>query len=69
MDDSGAAQFSLIYTGLLVLWLILPSCTRFSLCTVIKKKGPFSMAVGNVKLTHESFPKHSRVRIVREIRR
>ena len=51
------------YAGLRVLWLVSPSCTDFLLCTcsctVRKKQVPFSMALGNMELMHEYFPKHS----------
>ena len=54
-------KFSIVYTGLLVLWLVSSSRTGFSLCTcswAVGKKDPFSMAIGNVELIHKCFPKH-----------
>ena len=49
---TSASIFSLTRTGV-------SSCTCS--CTVGKKQVPFRMAIGNVELMHECFPKHSRM--------
>ena len=59
---------SLVYTGLLMLWLVSPSRTEFTFVHMqlhCRKKAVFSMAIGNEELMHECFPKHSRLKKAR----